>query len=286
MLLVVAISHLLIIPEVVQQYQTLCTIEIISTLYPASCIPPYPKPQPARHRASRYDTVVSSQARLESLLNTTLHEITPLASTLKQSESKLRDVESELKKAYPGAKHELDLEFKGCWEATRAATKKFDSLKADIRSAVDNLVVTGEARVGDTQSVAQDARLSTQMSWREQYLDQLTTRMQGKADALSNDLATLDDHLESIDSILAREMRLSSAGTRVLAVNSPGGGVRAFVDKLPSFLRPTKESDYLVRPDLLVSDLFQDAANQHRPVVEAVRHLSFGLQTLQKKSAY
>jgi ABC-type amino acid transport substrate-binding protein len=212
--------------------------------------------------------------------------MTPLANTLKQSESKLRDVENELKKVYPGTKHELDLEFNGCWEATRAANKKFNSLKADIRSAVDNLVVTGGARAGDSQTVAQDARLSTQVSWREQYLDQLTARMQGKADALSNDLATLDDHLESIDSILAREMRLSSAGTPNSAMNSASSGVRAIVNKLPSFLRPPEEADDLSRSDLSVSKLFQDAANQHRPVVNAVRHLSYGLQTLQKKKAY
>ncbi|RAQ64296.1 hypothetical protein COH20_008253 [Aspergillus flavus] len=287
--LVVAISHLLIIPEVVQQYQTLCTIEAISTLYPASCIPPYPQPQTNHHRASRYDTVVSSQTRLESLFNTTLHAMTPLSGTLKQSESKLRYIETELKKVYPGMKHELDLEFSGCWEATRAATKKFDSLKVDIRSAVDNLIATnGATAAGDSQSAAQGARLSTQMSWREQYLDQLTTRMQSKADSLSNDLATLDDHLESISSILAREMTQSSAssGTTDSAAESPGGGLRAFVDKLPSFFRPTIDGENLIRPDLSISELFQDAAEQHRPVVDTVRRLSSELQNLQKKRAY
>ncbi|KAE8318885.1 hypothetical protein BDV41DRAFT_332217 [Aspergillus transmontanensis] len=286
-LLIVAISHLLIIPEVVQQYQTLCTIEAISTLYPASCIPPYPQPQPNHHRASRYDTVVSSQTRLESLFNTTLHAMTPLSGTLKQSESKLRGIETELKKVYPGMKHELDLEFSGCWEATRAATKKFDSLKVDIRSAVDNLIATNGATAGDSQSAAQSARLSTQMSWREQYLDQLTARMQSKADSLSNDLATLDDHLESIGSILARELKQSSAssGTTDSTAESPGGGLRAFVDKLPSFFRPTIDGEDLIRPDLSISELFQDAAEQHRPVVDAVRRLSSELQTLQKKRA-
>ncbi|KAE8366332.1 hypothetical protein BDV27DRAFT_125511 [Aspergillus caelatus] len=287
-LLVVAISHLLIIPEVVQQYQTLCAIEAISTLYPASCIPPYPQPQPNRHGASRYDTVVSSQTRLESLFNTTLHAMTPLSGTLKQSESKLRDIETELKKVYPGMKHELDLEFSGCWEATRAATKKFDSLKVDIRSAVDNLIATSGPTAGDSQAAAQGARLSTQMSWREQYLDQLTARMQSKADSLSNDLATLDDHLESIGNILVREMKLSSAssGTTDSAVEAPGRGLRAFVDKLPSFFRSIIDREDLIRPDLSISELFQDAAGQHRPVVDAVRRLSSGLQTLQKKRAY
>ncbi|KNG87810.1 hypothetical protein ANOM_004432 [Aspergillus nomiae NRRL 13137] len=287
-LLVVAISHLLIIPEVVQQYQTLCTIETISTLYPASCIPPYPQPQPNRHRASRSDTLVSSQIRLEALFNTTLHAMTPLSDTLKQSESKLRDIETALKKAYPGMKHELDLEFNGCWEATRAATKKFDSLKVDIRSAVDNLIATSGATTGDAQSAAQGTRLSTQMSWREQYLDQLTARMQNKADSLSNDLATLDDHLESIGSILVREMKQSptSLGTTDSAAESPVGGLRAFVDKLPSFFRQTADGDGPTRPDLSISELFRDAAEQHRPVVDAVRRLSSELQTLQKKRTY
>ncbi|KAE8373580.1 hypothetical protein BDV26DRAFT_62511 [Aspergillus bertholletiae] len=285
-LLVAAISHLLIIPEVVQQYQTLCTIEAISSLYPSSCIPPYPQPQPNRHRASRYDTVVSSQMRLESIFNATLHMMTPLSGTLKQSESKLRDVEAELKKAYPGMKHELDLEFSGCWEATRAATRKFDSLRVDIRSAVDNLIATGGTTTGDSQSSTHDARLSTQMSWREQYLDQLTARMQSKADSLSNDLATLDDHLESIGNILAREMKLSSGSSAPTdsTVESPGSGLWAFVEKLPSPFRPAKEGNSLIHSDLSMSELFQDAAGQHRPVADAVRRLSSELQTLQKKA--
>ncbi|KAF5855975.1 hypothetical protein ETB97_008132 [Aspergillus alliaceus] len=285
-LLVVAISHLLIIPEVVQQYQTLCTIEAVSTLYPASCIPPYPKPQPTRHRATRLDTVVSSQTRLESLFNTTLQEITPLSSMLKQSESKLRDIETELQRAQPGAKHELDLEFNGCWEATRAATRKFDSLKVDMRSAVDNLIATGGATAGDSASAAQDARFSTQISWREQYLDQLTARMQSKADSLLSDLATLDDHLESIGSILEREVKQSStsSSTSDSGAESPGSGLRAFMGKLPPFLRQTKEDNSLIRPDPTIMELFQDAANQHRPVVDAVRQLSSGLQALQKRT--
>ncbi|KAE8148215.1 hypothetical protein BDV25DRAFT_158809 [Aspergillus avenaceus] len=279
-LLVGAILHILIIPEVVQQYQTLCSIGPLSTLYPASCIPPYPQPQATHHQPTRYDTVILSQSRLESLFNTTLHEMTPTSNALKQGESKLRDLEFEMKKAYPGTKHELDLEFDGCWQATREASSKFDSLKADIRSAIDNLVVTGSS---DAQSMAKDARASTQISWREQYLEQLTTRMQSKADSLSNDLDTLDDHLESIGAILAREVKQSTVTPESSSgPDLQGSGFGGLVDKLPSFLRPVKPDD-ADRPDQTLFNLFHEAANQHRSLVNTVRHLSNDLQALQKK---
>ncbi|PYI07133.1 hypothetical protein BO78DRAFT_460744 [Aspergillus sclerotiicarbonarius CBS 121057] len=285
LVLIAAISHMLVLPEIVQQYQTLCSLETIATLYPASCIPPYPQPQPRHHQPAPGETVASSQARLESLFNTTLHETTPLANTLKQSESKLRDIHHELRKAYPGTKHELYLEFTGCLQATRTAASKFDSLRADIRSAVDSLIASG-----GVQALSQDARLATQMARRERYLEQLTSRMQSKADSLSNDLATLDDHLESIESIVARESKQST--TAPGAPPNPGGKsdqpprLRAFVDSLLGVNRPhpiNAEESALPSHENSLVKMFRDAATNHRPVIHVVRNLSNQLQALQQR---
>ncbi|RAL05435.1 uncharacterized protein BO80DRAFT_136759 [Aspergillus ibericus CBS 121593] len=282
-ILIAAISHMLILPEVVQQYQTLCSLETIATLYPASCIPPYP--QPRHHQPAAGETVASSQSRLESLFNTTLQEAEPLASTLKQSESKLRDVHQELRKAYPGTKHELYLEFTGCLQATRTAASKFDSLRADIRSAVDSLIASGDA-----QALSHDARLSTQMARRERYLEQLTSRMQSKADSLSNDLATLDDHLESIESIVARESKQSP--TAPGAPPNPGGKsdqpprLRTFVDSLLGVNRPrpiNAEESAIPSHETSLVTIFRDAATNHRPVIRVVRNLSNQLQSLRQR---
>ncbi|PWY95365.1 hypothetical protein BO94DRAFT_225951 [Aspergillus sclerotioniger CBS 115572] len=285
LVLIAAISHMLVLPEIVQQYQTLCSLETIATLYPTSCIPPYPQPQPRHHQQAPWEAIASSQARLESLFNTTVHETDPLANILKQSESKIRDIHQELRKAYPGTKHELYLEFTGCLQATRTAASKFDTLRVDLRSAVDSLIASGDA-----QAISQDARLSTQMARREQYLDQLISRMQSKADSLSNDLATLDDHLESIGSIVARESKQST--TAPGAPPNPGGKsdqpprMRTFVDSLLGVNRPhpikAEESAIPSHGNSLV-EMFREAATNHRPVIHVVRNLSNQLQTLQQR---
>ncbi|GAQ10362.1 hypothetical protein ALT_7683 [Aspergillus lentulus] len=300
LLLMTAISHLLILPELVHQYQTLCSIGTVSALYPASCIPPYPQPPSTNPQMQSHPkSILTSQSRLETLFNTTLTQMSILQPTLQQTESLLRDLHTNLKKAYPATKHELDLEFAGCTQAARTATGKFASLKADINSAMDSLLataatddITGRGRSG---SVAQDARLSTQVARREAYLDQLTARMQSKAEALCGDFATLDDHLESIQEIVQREMRApSSFDLETAAGNGPSNGnargLWAFIETVVPFTgrrspaHPEEESsESNMRGNTNLSDSLRQATDHHRPVADLIRRLYTDLQNLQRK---
>ncbi|RJE21021.1 hypothetical protein PHISCL_06642 [Aspergillus sclerotialis] len=288
--LFLAIAHLLVLPELVSQHQSLCSIKSISRLYPISCVPPHPEPQ--TNLPSRYETVISSQTQLESLFNATLREMKPLTSTLKQSETLLHDMQKKLKSAYPGTRHELDLEFEGCWQAIRAATKKFDNLNADMQSAVDSLLATGALNTQSTQSrpsswpsqldVAKNARFSTQMLRRKQYLDQLTSRMRSKTDSLSADLAALDDHLESIENTVNRQRK------QTVAPDSLGGHyfssfLSVLPDRVGSFFQPPgQNSPPTPSPEQALLKMFQDAVVHHRPVVDMVGNLSSRLQGLQR----
>ncbi|KAI9932215.1 hypothetical protein ASPWEDRAFT_171659 [Aspergillus wentii DTO 134E9] len=309
LLLAASIFHMLILPEVFYQYRDLCEISTVSSFYPTSCTPvaSYPQPQPqADHQhkppspsssPSRYNTVITSQAQLESLFHTTLQEMAPFNSTLKQSESMLRDIQTELKQTLPGMKHELDLEFDGCWHALRAAIRKFDSLRADIQSAVDSLVAAGNLGTvtprDSTQhssshaEVAKDARLSTQMVRREQYLAQLTSRMQSKSDSLANDFATLADHLESIQSVVDRDSNQKYQLPPILSESldsNIGLGFRALVNNIPSLFRPAGDAASAEIPsDESVPRRFRDAASYHLPVAKVVRGLLHRLEGLQKK---
>ncbi|KAL4788580.1 hypothetical protein BJX76DRAFT_940 [Aspergillus varians] len=302
-ILLAAILHLLVLPELLQQYQSMCSIRPISTLYPSSCIARYHQPF-SPHTSSQsppIEAVLSSQLRLESLLNTTLHEMAPLNGSLKQTESQLRTVEQELKRAHPGTKHELDLEFESCWRAIRIAGWKFESLKVDLQSAVDSLVAAGDVKPNPAStdarsSIAQDARLSTQMMRREQYIEQVMARMRSKADSLAADLATLDDHLESIESIVDRETKhLHSRSSPTYQPKDPSPRLSAFVDAiippsvpLPSFLRAPREGGQAdddtdnasasLAPKLTLSQIFHEAATHHRPVASLARNLSKQLQ--------
>ncbi|KKK15934.1 hypothetical protein P175DRAFT_0499394 [Aspergillus ochraceoroseus IBT 24754] len=305
-ILLAAIFHLLVLPELVQQYQSLCTIGTISALYPSSCIPLFPQPfsQGQGQPSTQFGTVISSQTRLVSIFNATLEEMAPLNGSLKQTDSQLRDLERQLKHAHPGTRHELDLEFDSCWQAIRVAIWKFDSLKVNLQSAVDNLIAAGDVKpaIDSRASVAQDARLSTQMSRREQYLDELTTRMRSKADSLAADLATLDDHLESIEGIVARETRQSHSSP-IYRLDSPSQGssytasrLRTFVDavlpqrlKAPSFLRPPEREennahDPGISPEVSLLQISHEATTHHRPVTDMARNLSNRLhQSLQAR---
>ncbi|KAF4213399.1 hypothetical protein CNMCM5878_000033 [Aspergillus fumigatiaffinis] len=302
LLLMAAISHLLIIPELVHQYQTLCSIDTVSALYPASCIPPYPQPPSTNPQMQSHpNSILTSQSRLETLFNTTLTQMSTLHPTLQQTESLLRDLHTNLKKAYPATKHELDLEFAGCTQAARTATGKFASLKADINSAMDSLLATaatddttGTGR-GRSRSVAQDARLSTQLARRGAYLDQLTARMQSKAEELCGDFATLDDHLESIQEIVQREMRARSSfgdfenppGKGGSNDNGNAQGIWAFIEAIVPF--PGRSSsvrtgeDETSTSETHLSDSLRQAANHHRPMADLIRRLYIDLQNLQRK---
>ncbi|PYI23827.1 hypothetical protein BO99DRAFT_398861 [Aspergillus violaceofuscus CBS 115571] len=330
-LLIAGICHLLILPEIVQQHQTLCSLPALATLYPVSCIPLYLQPN---HINNNRPASISAQTPLETLLNNTLQTMAPHSTTLKHTESKLRDIHQLLKKQYPGSKHELDLEFSGCLEATRTATRRFDSLHADIRSAVDSLIAARGSGNGNgsgrgsaapapatTANTSPDARLSTtQLTRREQYVDQLTSRMQTKADSLLGDFATLDDHLESIAGVVKRETnrRAARRGNDDGHRQGPGSsGLKGMVGALfgggssarsqPHTNTNTKyhedndsndhhdgQDHHSPQPPASSSPhhhhgypqpptIFQEAATRHQPVMDVIKKLSDGLQGLQNR---
>ncbi|KAL4994546.1 hypothetical protein BDV10DRAFT_149988 [Aspergillus recurvatus] len=296
-----AISHLLILPEVVHQYQTMCSIGAISALYPSSCVSPYMS-HFSSHKKNQSpitkEAVQSSQTRLESLFNATLREMAPLNGSLKQTESQLRIVEKELRLAQPGTKHELNLEFESCWRVIRIAAWKFDSLKVDLQSAVDSLVAAGDVKpnLAPTESqpsFAHDARLSTQILRRETYVNQLMARMRSKADSLASDLATLDDHLESIENIVNREAKRSHSSSQskdsssqfmalVDAILPPGVALPSFLsargDGKPDDSDVDHASSPAPSPKLTLSEIFDEATRHHRSVAGLARNLSKQLQ--------
>lgn len=213
LLLIAAISHLLVVPEVVYHSRRLCTIPTIPALYPTSCSQ-LSQPRHYNHRPppTRYDSVLSLQTQLEILFNSTLEEITPYANSLPETESILRDIQTAMKQVQSGPRHELTLEFDGCRQALTTATRKLDSLKVDLRSAVDSLMATGglpqDSQTSHHHDVTKDVRLSTQMARREKYLDQLAARMRLKTDSLTGDFATVADHLESLKRIVEQQALL------------------------------------------------------------------------------
>ena len=220
--LIAALIHLLVLPELVYLNRHLCTVPMIPTLYATSCTRYHlrtPGMRPHPYASNPYDSVLSLQTQLEHLFNSTLDEIAPYAERLPETETLLQDLQDALKRSQVGGpQHELTLEFDGCRQALATATRKLDSLKADLQAAVDSLMATAglptssppdsgaRHRQQSASDIAKDARLSTQMARREKYLDQLAARMRVRTDSLTGDFATLADHLESLRGIVERRV--------------------------------------------------------------------------------
>ncbi|BDD57480.1 hypothetical protein MAP00_002839 [Monascus purpureus] len=327
LLLFAAILHILVVPELVYQHPSLCGIALISKLYPAKCAAPRYQQHHGinpltRNSPSRYDSIITSQRKLETLFNGTLQALTPLNISLKQSESMLRNVHGDLKQIYPGVKNALDLEFQGCWQAIRAAVQNFDSLKADMQSAVSSLMATGslQANLGIQEQQQQQTtlsaaplhysdatkatRLSTQLLRREQYLERLSSQMQSKADSLCDNLATLDDHLESIEAIVNREEKyhhqqnphFSQSDDQSLVRSSLRAAFDSFLPhasgkffstiKKPSSSSTDEDPAVAESPYRSVPRLLRNAASRHRPVMVLTQKLSRQLQNMQRNKIY
>ncbi|CAG8895195.1 unnamed protein product [Penicillium egyptiacum] len=315
--LIAIILHLLVLPEVVYQAKDLCHLPTIKTLYPNSCItlsttyPPSSAYPPSAIPPE--ETLASSQRQLESIFDTTLEALTPLSAILKQSESMLSDLESQLKSTFPDARNALDLEFTGSNQAVQTAVWEFDSLRADLRSAIDSLLASRPA-TEISGTAALDTRIAVQMRRREEYLDRLRAQIRSKADSLNTRFTTLDDHLEAVDGIVTREERRSPTLHKYRSSSDDSSSDRLYsvLDSLPLgpfgayLFRGRSSEDADANPVALTESsssavastasteptptprpaatlaLLRVAATHHRPVADSVLRLSRQLRDVRR----
>ena len=270
-LLIAAMIHILVMPELIYQKKGLCEIQAISSFYASSCSsisnlqssPSSPPPS----SSSSWQTQTQIQETLQKLFETTLQQQTTspyIINALKHSESALRAIYPNLRQLYPGAKNALYLEFDGCWHALRSVTHELDSLQVDLRSAVDSLIAAGSLqrkqqqqqllnRNGDDAAASSkqrrkkrsysDSRISAQMLQREEYLERLGWSIQSRADSLGAGLTMLEDHLSSIEAIVIGEEQAGSRSPNIniWTLTGPTGNAlrRAFWDSVHIFLSST-----------------------------------------------
>ncbi|CAI7611159.1 unnamed protein product [Penicillium manginii] len=280
-ILLALILHILFLPEVTYQAQGLCSI-----------------PE---------ETIFAAQTHLQSIFTSSLATLLPLAPTLKESESKLQSLQSTLQTTFPSARNALALEFQGGDSALRTAVWEFDSLRADLRSAIDSLLASPPTKESTGTSIAHDTRLAAQLRRRAEYLDRLRTQIHGKADALATRFGTLDDHLTAVDGIISREKRRASLDTLM----GTGGesnerdGFRSVLNSLSRYAFGTKlfvgsgstgskasaaaaageaeeeEGEDMPGPATTLA-MLRLAATHHVPVADAVEKLSRQLRDLQR----
>lgn len=313
-LLIALIMHLLILPELIYQAQDLCTFPTIKTTYPASCVPLHARDLPSNpfHPTSTplspEETIIAAQNTLQAIFTSTLSTLTPLSQTLKDSESTLSTLQTNLQTTLPDARNALSLEFQGSDAALRAAAWEFDSLRADLRSAVDSLLASPLAlESGGPTSIARDTRLAAQLRRRAEYLDRLRAQLRNKAESLGGRFATLDDHLEAVDSIVSREARRASmlGGNKNRLVDTAGQRGEGLLHSLSSYARfstrlfgagsSSSSHDRSTDPSSSASSgadsahqptstlaLLRLAATQHRVVADEVARLARALRDEQR----
>lgn len=298
-LLLALILHLLVLPEFIYQAQDLCQVPTIKTLYPDSCVqldtkfPPRNVFSYPNSAVSPKATIVAAQKNLETIFTNASQTLSPLSDIVRESESMLGDLQKQLHARYPDVRNALDLEFQGSNDAVRAASWEFDSLRADLHSAIDSLVASPPAHQKTSSSIARDTRLAAQLQRRAEYLDRLRTQIGSKADSLSSRLSTLDDHLEAVGDIVVREGRRVSllhpppstpptgADDRLqvllqfLSTYAPFGarfwGPRSSPES--SACGPSSVTGGHPGPTTALA-LLQRAATHHRPVADSVLRLS------------
>ncbi|KAJ5259273.1 hypothetical protein N7478_012254 [Penicillium angulare] len=316
-LLIALILHLLVLPEAVYQLQDLCHLPPVKSIYPDSCIQLKPQLRPflplSNPIISPEQTISTAQKELESIFDITLQTLTPLAHILKGSETMLSDLQAKLQVTFPDAHNALDLEFQGSDQALRAAAWEFDSLRADLRSAIESLLSSPPTPESTgSMSIARDTRLAAQLRRRAEYLDRLRAQIRSKADSLTARFSTLDDHLEAVDGIVTREERrgsLFASDSRLDGVGTTGASLHAMLHSLSSYASfGSRWSRSTGDPSSVGSDahahahahgdeqsnengrdrplttlaLLRLAATHHRPVADSVSRLSRQLQGLQR----
>lgn len=289
--MLILILHLLVLPELVYQAQNLCTLRPIKTLYPNSCIRLTPRSSFSLDSiATPEQTLTAAQNELELIFASALDTLSPLSHTLKESELMLEDLHSQLASTLPDARNALDLELQGGSAALRAATWEFDSLRADLRSAVDSLLASPPSQDSSAPSISRDTRLAVQLRRRAEYLDRLRAQLRSKADSLGSRFATLDDHLEAVEGIVSREERRASLSAGVAFDEATRARLQSVLHSLSSYAfgsyslgvgsRFSAESEPGEDPASGASRpvptlaLLRLAATHHRAVAESVSRLS------------
>lgn len=311
--------HLLVLPELAHQYQSLCRVPAIAQLYPSSCVAhDRSGGGTTGNRLPHEQVIITWHTQLQDVLESALQDMTSSFDTgtdndndhhLKQTESDLRDIHTRLKRTHSDGKHELDLEFRGCWQALRAARGELASLKSDMRSAIESLARSKSSSHGPDKKKEgkSDPRQAAELSHREQYLARLVDGMHSKAGSLRNLFATMDDHLDSIRGVSHRRQQIRQQGeereeideerTAAMLQSWPWTFLDTFARSVPDAFRPYFGQFTIVNREykddddgcgggeavIGVTERLDEMIQRHRDMMRTIDDLTTTLQRMQKE---
>lgn len=312
-LLVLMVMHLLIFPELVHQAPAACQVSLVSKIYSQTCAGHNRNISEIPSYSANFQSAVRTQNQLQIYLNQTIDEMTPVDSSLKDSDTILRGVYTDIRKEYGSARHEVELEFEGVWAASRAIARAVTNLRIDIKATVDgfrmpthrveSVINGGKGGTNDrtsssifnrlmpsrrlSESDKQEANIVAAMNQfgrLTQELDSAIARLARKTDTLLVQLGKLDDHLQSIRNLIIREQyRLNPHHS---ADGDPKHQVETVWTSLSSFIhRSSKSSGHTGQEDepenRILTDL-ERIASYHDLMADVVGKLDRELKALQR----
>lgn len=303
LLLALMVMHLLIFPEVVHQAPVICRVPAISKVYSQTCERLNRSTSTTSGLTADIQSSVRTQNQLQIYLNQTIEELAPVDSSLKDSDVILRGIYTEIRKEYGSARHEIELEFEGIWAASRSITRALANLKFDIKATVDvfqkpntyrpeygkggsrqqgsgniftRLLSRGLSEA-DTQEANGIAAMN-QFGRLNQELDSAIARLEHKTHTLLQQLAKLDDHLQSITKLTVREKyRLNPQQQQQTdQVESVWATLSGLIHRSQLSATDTDEKENTVLKDL------ERIASNHNLIADVVGRLDKELKALRK----
>lgn len=302
-LLVLMTMHLLIFPELVHQVPIFCKVPGISKVYSQTCTNFNSTMSGISSLSTSYQSAIRTRNQLQNYLNQTIQDMAPLDAALKDTDTTLRGVYTDIRREYGSARHEIELEFEGAWAASRSISRTLMNLKVDMRSTVDGFQAPtrrleyfkGAARTSRQNADGIFGRLTgrkrsksdseeesgivamNQFDRFSQELDSAIARLAHKTDTLLVQLARLDDHLQSIEQLTVREEdRLNSRPSKDQK-QSIWSSLHGFIQgaKTPESTNNGEQAKIMLKQ-------LQQVASYHGLMADVVGKLDRELKALQK----
>ncbi|EEA25521.1 hypothetical protein TMatcc_006250 [Talaromyces marneffei ATCC 18224] len=302
-LLVLMTMHLLIFPELVHQVPILCKVPGVSNVYSQTCaksnstITEIPSP------SASYQSAVRTQNQLQNYLNQTIQDMVPLDVSLKDTDTILRAIYTDVRREYSSARHEIELEFDGARAASRSISRALMKLKVDMKSTVHGFqapthrleYLKGAARNSRKNADSIFSRLTgrknsksdseedsgmaamNQFARLSQELDSIIARLAQKTHILLEQLAKLDDHLQSIEQLSVREQdRINSKHAKDQKHN-----IWSSLNDIIQVAKSSESTNHDKQENTILEQLGQ-VALYHNLMADVVGKLDRELKALQK----
>lgn len=302
-LLVLMTMHLLIFPELVHQVPIFCKVPGVSKVYSQTCTKSNNTVSGIPNLSANYQSAIRTQNQLQNYLNQTIRDMAPLDVSLKDTDTTLRGIYTDIRKEYGSARHEIELEFEGAWAASRSISRALMNLKMDMKSTVDRYqgpthrleYLKGAARTSRKNADSIFSRLTgrktskseseeeygvaamNQFGRLSQELDSAIARLAHKTDTLLVHLAKIDDHLQSIEKLSVREQdRLNPKTTKDLKQN-----LWSSLNEIIQGAKISESTNNDERKNTVLEQLGQ-VASYHNLMANVVGKLDRELKALQK----